>query len=323
MTCKSHEKGYNLEIMAKHSKSPVDFLKDTDLNKEQVEYLLDMSGKIKKQPQKFKSTLKGKTVALLFEKASLRTKFTLQIGIHEMGGYSVINEGKIPDREPIADIARNLERWADIIVARVYAQSTLEELAFYARVPVVNALSNLYHPCQVLADMLTLKEQFGDLRKLKLAFVGDGNNVANSLMLTGASLGIDFRIATPKNYEPDQNVIKKAQSLNLKSGGSLLVTNEIKKAVKGADAIYTDTWVSMGQEHEADVRRRDFKNFKVTEKMFKFAGKNAVFMHCLPKHPNEEVEEEVFESKRSLVFEQAENRLHTIKALLAFFIINQ
>src|SRR3989344_8934937 len=299
------------------------YLKDTDLTPAQIKQVLALSAEVKKYPARFASRLKNKTVALLFEKASLRTKFTLQIGVAEMGGYSVLNDGRIPDREPIGDIARNLERWTDIIVARVYAHSTLEELKNYSKVPVVNALSNLYHPCQVLADMLTLKEQFGDLRKLKLAFVGDGNNVANSLMLTGASLGIDFRIATPKNYEPDQNVIKKAQSLNLKSGGSLLVTNEIKKAVKGADAIYTDTWVSMGQEHEADVRRRDFKNFKVTEKMFKFAGKNAVFMHCLPKHPNEEVEEEVFESKRSLVFEQAENRLHTIKALLAFFIINQ
>src|SRR3989338_4834503 len=191
--------------MAKHSKSPVDFLKDTDLNKEQVEYLLDMSGKIKKQPQTFKSTLPGKTVALLFDKASLRTKFTLQIGIHEMGGYSVINEGKIPDREPIADIARNLERLADIIVARVYAQATLEELTNYSKIPVVNALSDKYHPCQALADMLTLKEHFGRLQGLKLAFVGDDNNVANSLMLTSASLGINFRIATPEGYEPDKN----------------------------------------------------------------------------------------------------------------------
>ncbi|MFI5206369.1 MAG: ornithine carbamoyltransferase, partial [Candidatus Paceibacterales bacterium] len=208
----------------------------------------------------------------------------------------------------------------DIIVARVYSQTTLEELARYTKIPVVNALSDLYHPCQVLADMLTLKEHFGHLRGLKLAFVGDGNNVANSLMLASASFGLNFRIATPKEYEPDKAVVKKAQSLNKKSRGTLLVTNNIKRAVKNADIIYTDTWISMGEEKEADVRRRVFSDYKVTKEMFKLANKKAVFMHCLPKHPNEEVAEEVFESPRSLVFEQAENRLHTIKALLQFLI---
>lgn len=296
------------------------YLKDTDLNPKQIEQLLRMSAEIKKHPELFCSRLKNKTAALLFEKPSLRTKFTLQIGIAEMGGYSVIKDGKISDREPIGDIARNLERWVDIVVARVYSQATLEELTNYSKVPVVNALSDLYHPCQVLADMLTLKEYFGHLRGLKLAFVGDGNNVASSLILTSASLGINFRIATPKEYEPEKNIVKRAQSLNKKSRGTLLVTNNIKMAVKNADIIYTDTWVSMGEEKEVDVRRRKFANYKVTEQMFKLAAKNAVFMHCLPKHPNEEVVEEVFESKRSLVFEQAENRLHTIKALLDFLV---
>ena len=237
-----------------------------------------------------------------------------------MGGYSVLNDGRIPDREPIGDIARNLERWTDIIVARVYAHSTLEELKNYSKVPVVNALSDLYHPCQVLADMLTLEEHFGSLRGLKLAFVGDGNNVANSLMLTCASLGLHFRIATPKGYEANPKVIKEAQNLNKKSKGTLLVTNNIENAVRGADVIYTDTWVSMGQEKEADTRRRIFAPYKVTEQMFKLANRGTVFMHCLPKHPNEEVTEDIFESKRSLVFEQAENRLHTIKALLNFLV---
>lgn len=296
------------------------FLKDTDLTSKEIEHLLKVSAEIKKHPELFSSRLKNKTVALLFEKASLRTKFTLQIGINEMGGYSVINDGKIPDREPIGDIARNLERWVDIVVARVYSQATLEELTNYSKIPIVNALSDKYHPCQALADMLTLQEHFGHLQGLKLAFVGDGNNVANSLMLTSASLGINFRIATPEGYEPDKNIIKKARSLNKKSKGTLLVTNSIEKAVRGVDVIYTDTWVSMGEEAEADIRRRIFAGHKVTNQMFKLAKKDAVFMHCLPKHPNEEVAEEVFESKRSLVFEQAENRLHTIKALLAFLV---
>lgn len=296
----------------------MDYLKDNDFSAKQIAEVLELSAKIKAHPAAFASALKGRTVALLFEKASLRTKFTLQIGIQQMGGYSVLNDGKIPDREPIADIARNLERWVDIVVARVYAHSTLEELARFCRAPVVNALSDWYHPCQVLADMLTLKEHFGKLQKIKLAFVGDGNNVCNSLMLTGAALGLDLRIATPNNYEPRKDIVKTAGSIKSKNHARLLVTHDIKTAVKGADAIYTDTWVSMGQEKEADVRRRNFRGFQVSENMFKLAAKHAVFMHCLPKHPNEEVAEEVFESKRSLVFEQAENRLHTIKALLLF-----
>ena len=296
------------------------YLKDTDLTSKEIEHLLKVSAEMKKHPELFNARLKNKTVALLFEKASLRTKFTLQIGIAEMGGYSVLNDGKIPDRESLGDIARNLERWVDVIVARVYSQATLEELTNYSKVPVVNALSDLYHPCQVLADMLTLQEHFGHLRGLHLAFVGDGNNVANSLMLASASLGINFHIATPKEYMPNQEIVKKAQSLNKKSKGTLLVTNSIEKAVKNADIIYTDTWISMGDEKEADIRRRIFSHYKVTEQMFKLANKSAVFMHCLPKHRNEEVAEEVFESKRSLVFEQAENRLHTIKALLDFLV---
>lgn len=300
-----------------------DYLKDDDLSANQINQILELSLDIKKHPAAYSSALKGKTVALLFEKASLRTKFTLEIGIRQLGGYSVLNDGKIPDREPIADIARNLERWVDLVAARVYSHSTLEEFSRYCRVPVVNALSDSFHPCQVLADMLTLKEKFGDLRKVKLAFVGDGNNVCNSLLLTAVALGLDFRVAAPKKYQPSEQIIKTAQQLKAKSKGRLLVTDNINAALKGADAIYTDTWVSMGQEKQAAVRRRDFKVFKVTEEMFKSAEKHAVFMHCLPKHPGEEVSDEVFESKRSLVFEQAENRLHTIKALLVYLMKNQ
>jgi len=299
-------------------KIPSHYLCDTDLSAEQIEQVLNLSAEVKKNPEAFSSVLKNKTVALLFEKSSLRTKFTLQIGIQQMGGYSVINEGSIPDREPVKDIARNLSRWADIIVARVYSQTTLEQLAEHSLIPVVNALSNLYHPCQILADMLTLKEQFGKLRGLSLAFVGDGNNVANSLILSSASLGLNFRIATPKNYSPPLKIIKKAETLNLQSKGRLLVTNNIKQAVTGADVIYTDTWVSMGQEAETKARLKIFKNYQVNEKLFTYAKPGGVFMHCLPRRPGQEVSDDVFESPNSLVFEQAENRLHTIKALLAF-----
>jgi ornithine carbamoyltransferase len=296
----------------------MNYLKDDDFSPKQIKEVLELSARVKAEPQAFSQVLQGKVVALLFEKASLRTKFTLQIGIEQLGGYSVLNDGKIPDREPIADIARNLERWVNMVVARVYAHATLEELAKNCSKPVVNALSDLYHPCQILADMLTLQEKFGDFKKIKLAFVGDGNNVCNSLVLTGMALGLDMRVATPKNYAPDKAVINRAGKSKAKNLGKLLITNNINKAVKGVDVIYTDTWVSMGQEAEADVRRKAFKGFQVTEEMFKLAKKSAVFMHCLPKHPNEEVADEIFESSRSLVFEQAENRLHTIKGLLIY-----
>jgi ornithine carbamoyltransferase len=296
----------------------MNYLKDSDFTPKQIKEILALSVKVKTEPKVFSQVLKGKTVALLFEKASLRTKFTLQIGIEQLGGYSVLNDGKIPDREPIADIARNLERWVDLVVARVYAHATLEELAKNCSKPVVNALSDMYHPCQILADMLTLQERFGSLKGIKLAFVGDGNNVCNSLILTGMALGLDMRVVTPKKYEPHQDIIIHARKLKAHSQGKLFITSNIRQAVKGADVIYTDTWVSMGQEAEADVRRKAFKGFQVTETMFKLAKKSAVFMHCLPKHPNEEVADEVFESTRSLVFEQAENRLHTIKGLLIY-----
>lgn len=296
----------------------INYLKDDDLQPSQIKAILELSKQVKARPQDFNEVLKGRVVALLFEKASLRTKFTLQIGIQQLGGYSVLNDGKIPDREPIADIARNLERWVDVVVARVYAHSTLEELSGNCGKPVINALSDVYHPCQILADMLTLQEHFGELKGVKLAFVGDGNNVCNSLMLAGMALGLDLRVATPKQYAPSSDIILKAKKLKLKSQGKLLVTQNIQSAVKEADVIYTDTWISMGQEAEADVRRKVFKGFQVTERMFKLAKKQAMFMHCLPKHPNEEVVDEVFESDRSLVFEQAENRLHTIKGLLIY-----
>ncbi len=296
------------------------YLADTDLEPGEILKVLALAAKIKKQPQKYRAAFKNKTVALLFEKLSLRTKFTLQIGVHEMGGFTVVNDGRIPDREPVADIARNLTRWVDLVAARVYSHSVLEDLARHSEVPVVNALSDLYHPCQILADMLTLKEHFGDLKKIKIAFVGDGNNVANSLILASGSLGLNMAIATPKGYEPRRQIIARAEILNNKSGGKFSATHNIAEAVKNADVIYTDTWVSMGDEKDAAKRREDFKNFQVTTKTFKQAKPNAMFMHCLPKHPNEEVAEEVFESARSLVFEQAENRLHAIKALLFYLL---
>lgn len=304
----------------KKTKSAKHFLKDTDLTAAEVREVLALSADIKQHPEKFRATLNNKTAALLFEKLSLRTKFTLQIGVHQMGGFTVVNDGRIPDREPVKDIARNLARWVNVVVARVYSQEVLEDLAGSSPIPVVNALSDRYHPCQILADMLTLQEHFGKLAGLKLAFIGDGNNVANSLMLTCARLGVNFAIATPPGFAPDAALVKKAASFAKTSRSRFLVTNSPQEAAKGADAVYTDTWVSMGQEGETEKRLVQFKNYQVNNDLFRHAKKHAVFMHCLPKHPDQEVSQEVFESKRSVVFEQAENRLHTIKGLLVFLM---
>ena len=223
-------------------------------------------------------------------------------------------------REPIQDVARNLDRWVNAIVARTYSQRTIEELARWSSVPVVNALSDLYHPCQALADFLTLAERFGKLAGLKLAFCGDGNNVAHSLMLTAARLGVDFAIATPHGYQPNADIATQADGLAAITGSTLLLTDDPAEAVRGAHAVYTDVWASMGQEKEAPVRRQAFAPYQVNDALFALARPDAVFMHCLPAHREEEVTNSVIEHSRSVVFDQAENRLHAQKALLLMML---
>jgi ornithine carbamoyltransferase len=213
-------------------------------------------------------------------------------------------------------LARNLDRWVDGIAARTFRHSTVEELARWAAVPVINALSDRAHPCQALADMLTLQEIFGRLEGLKLAFVGDGNNVAHSLLLTGAKLGVHVAVATPPSYEPDPAMVASAEGLARSAGATVRILRDPEEAVSGAHAVYTDVWTSMGSEQEAEVRRKRFRPYQVTAKLFRKARRDAVFMHCLPAHRGEEVEDAVIESPRSVVFEQAENRLHAQKALL-------
>jgi ornithine carbamoyltransferase len=219
-------------------------------------------------------------------------------------------------REPLKDVARNLDRWVNGIVARTFSQNTIEELAEWSSAPVINALSDMYHPCQALADVFTMREQFGELRGLKLAFVGDGNNVAHSLMLTAPRLGMDFAIATPASYSPNPEIVSQAEGLAALAGTRLEVTNKAAEALAGAHAVYTDVWASMGREQEADERRKRFAAYQVNESLMALARPDAVFMHCLPAKRGEEVTDEVMESVRSIVFEQAENRLHTQKALL-------
>jgi ornithine carbamoyltransferase len=238
----------------------------------------------------------------------------------QLGGDSNLNNGIIGEREPLQDVARNLDRWTQGIVARVFAQATVDELARWSKVPVVNALSDVYHPCQALADMLTLREHFGALAGLNLTFVGDGNNVAHSLMLSAIRLGVNFSLATPPGYEANPEVVSKATELAAVSGACLRIGTNPEEAVAGANAIYTDVWASMGTEHEAEKRRKEFRAYQVTETLFGLAAPDAIFMHCLPAHRGEEVTDEVIESPQSAVFDQAENRLHTQKALLLMLL---
>ena len=290
-------------------------LSDMDLPVEALGHLLALAEQIKRTPARFSKSLAGRYLSLLFEKPSLRTRLTFELAIKQLGGDAVNYAGPIGEREPIKDVTRNLERWTHCIVARVFAQSTIEELAKWSHVPVINALSDRYHPCQILADMLTLQEHFGRLDGIKLAFVGDGNNVANSLMLTAGRLGVRVAVATPAGYEPDVAIVAQAAAM-----GSITVTADPAEALAGADAVYTDVWTSMGQEAQSAERQRAFAPYQVNENLFALAKPEAIFLHCLPAKRGEEVTDEVMESPRSAVFDQAENRLHAQKALLVMLL---
>lgn len=290
-------------------------LSDMDLSVEALRHLLGLAEQIKRTPARFSKSLAGRYLSLLFEKPSLRTRLTFELAIKQLGGDAVNYAGPIGEREPIKDVTRNLERWTQCIVARVFAQSTIEELAKWSHVPVINALSDRYHPCQILADMLTLQERFGRLDGIKLAFVGDGNNVANSLMLTAGRLGVQVAVATPAGYQPDAGIIAQAAAM-----GSITVTEDPAEALAGADAVYTDVWTSMGQEAESAERQRVFAPYQVNKKLLALAKPDAIFLHCLPAKRGEEVTDQVMESPQSAVFDQAENRLHAQKALLVMLL---
>ena len=309
-------------VPARRSRVPVpcsDLVFDTDLSRSETVAVLRLAEKMRRFPARYRKALEGRVLALVFEKPSLRTRVTFEVAMKTLGGDSIFLDCRgepLGQREPIADVARNLERWVDGIAARTFRHSTVEELARWADVPVINALSDRAHPCQALADVLTLQSVFGRLKGLKLAFVGDGNNVAHSLLLTGAKLGLHVAVATPPSYEPDPEIVATATELARSSGATVRVLNDPEEAVAGAHAVYTDVWTSMGSEHEAQVRRKRFRPYQVTEKLFGKARPDAVFMHCLPAHRGEEVADAVIESPRSVVFDQAENRLHAQKALL-------
>ena len=293
---------------------------DLDLTTDELYSLLDLTARVKANPKRFAQVLSGAYIGLLFEKPSLRTRLTFELAIKQLGGDAVVSIGPIGDREPLKDIARNLDRWTNAIVARTFSQQTIDDLAHWSSVPVVNALSDLYHPCQALADMFTLQEQFSDLRTVKLAFVGDGNNVAHSLMLAAARLGTHFSIAVPKGYEPNPEVMMQAAAFASESGARIDLTYHAGEAVAGAHAIYTDVWTSMGQEDEKARRNQDFVPYQVNEALMAKARPDARFMHCLPAKRGEEVTDAVIESPHSVVFDQAENRLHAQKALLLMLL---
>ncbi len=300
-----------------------DLLSAGDFLADEVLALFEMSRHYKEKRrarQEREMPLKGKTVAVLFQKPSLRTRVTFELAVHELGGYPVIltqAEVGLVQREAVKDVARNLDRWVDAIVARVFAHETLVEMAEWAKSPVINALSDLEHPCQALADLFTLWEHWGDVRGHRLTFVGDGFNVAHSLMLLCAVLGTHCTVATPKGYEPKESVVQKALELARKSGAQIVVINDPVEAVRNAEAVYTDVWASMGLEAEAEKRKRDFAGFQVNEGLLRNAPSDVVVMHCLPAHRGEEITDEVLDAPFSLAWEQAENRLHTQKALLA------
>jgi len=303
-----------------HRIAAPDLTRDLDLTNDELTRLLELARDVKSSPRLYTRALEGQNLALLFEKPSLRTRLTFELAIKQLGGDCVVCEGPIGRREPLKDVARNLDRWVNAIVARTFLQTTIEDLAAWSSAPVINALSDLYHPCQALADSLTLLEQFGNPRGVTLAFVGDGNNVAHSLMLTATRLGANFAIATPPGYGPEPALVAQAEGLAAVSGAGLKITHDPHEAVAGANAVYTDVWISMGQESQAAERRHKFLPYQVNASLFSLAHPDARFMHCLPARRGEEVTDDVIESANSVVFDQAENRLHAQKALLLMML---
>jgi ornithine carbamoyltransferase len=300
-----------------------DILTGTEWNAGRVQELFQLSGDVKARPNQYATTLAGRFLALILEKPSLRTRVTFEVGMRSLGGTAIFLDqtvSRLGERESIPDVARNLSRWVHGIVARVFEQSELEQLAEYASVPVINALSDRFHPCQAYADFFTLRERYGTLRGLKLAYVGDGNNVCHSLITVAARVGARLRIATPAGYEPDAAILAEARQAARETRGSVETFHSPEEAVAGAQAVYTDVWASMGQEDEAAARAKIFAPFQVNDALMKQAAPDALFMHCLPAHRGGEVTDSVMDSPRSIVFDQAENRLHVQKAILLMLL---
>ena len=305
------------------SGAPRDLVSIHDLAPAEILSLFNLTAVLKLRPAEFRSVLAGKQMVMFFEKPSLRTRLTFEAGMDSLGGSTFFVDqtaSRLNARESLYDIAHNLERWIDIIVLRTFSHAVVEEMATYAGVPVINALSELEHPCQALADFFTLQEHFGDLKKLHFAYVGDGNNMAHSLLLAGASVGAKVSIATPERYGLNPVIVTMAKAIAEETKASLRIMTDARKAVTGADAVYTDAWASMGHESEADERAAIFAPYQVNGALMQLAKPHARFMHCLPAHRGSEVTDQVIDSLNSVVFDQAENRLHIQKAILVFLL---
>jgi len=296
-----------------------DFITIRSFTPAEVRKLIDDAIDIKAHPAKYADALKVKALAMIFEKPSLRTRVTFDVGIRQLGGFAIYlspAEISLGKRESVADVARNLERMVQGIMARTFSHKVVEELAEHAHIPVINGLTDYNHPCQAMADYMTLLEIKREPSGIKLAYVGDGNNVAVSLIHGAARLGVHLALATPPGYEPNPEVVQWARTHGAETGGRIDLTHDPVEAVKDADAVYTDVWTSMGQEAESAMRLKIFRPYQVNEALFAHARPDAIFMHCLPAHRGEEVTDGVMESPRSVVFQQAENRLHVQKAIM-------
>ncbi|WP_153465011.1 MULTISPECIES: ornithine carbamoyltransferase [Sediminibacillus] len=313
--------GLMKEISIQQQLAGKDFLTLADYSKPEIAYLLELAAYLKNQRLKgsVEQPLQGKTLGMIFEKSSTRTRVSFEAGIYQLGGTGLFlssDDIQIGRGEPISDTAKVLSGYLDGMMIRTFSQQVVEELAENATIPVINGLTDSYHPCQVLADLQTIEEVKGGLSGVKLAYIGDGNNMAHSLMLGGSIMGMDIIIAAPGGYQPEKAITKHAQSIAASNGSKVEVTSDVVAAVDKADVVYTDVWASMGQESEQAVREQVFLDFQVNKKLLELAHPDAIFMHCLPAHRGEEVTADVIDGKKSVVFRQAENRLHAQKALM-------
>jgi len=296
-----------------------DFIEVTDYTAAEIHDIFELARDIKANPKKYRDALAGQTLAMIFEKSSTRTRVSFEVGMYQLGGHALFLSARdiqLGRGEPIYDTAKVLSRYVDGIMARTFAHKTVTDLAEYSSVPVINGLTDLVHPCQSMTDYFTAWEKFGDLKGRKLAYIGDGNNMAHSLLLAAPKVGMHVAVATPRAYAPDPSIVAQAEVAAATAGTKVLVTNSIDEAVAGANVVETDVWASMGQEEEAEKRRNDFEGWIVDERVMSMASKDAIFMHCLPAHRGEEVAAQVIDSKRSVIYDEAENRLHVQKAIM-------
>jgi len=309
----------------KQKRKKRDFLRVLDLSRDEIQTLIDRALEIKRgyKDGLIEYPLRGKTVGLIFEKQSTRTRISFEVAAFQLGGHSIyLSPEKIQMSrgEGIRETARVLSRYVDCLVIRTYEHKIIEEWARYATIPVINGLTDTHHPCQILSDLLTIYEKKGKIQDITVAYIGDGNNIAHSLIEGAALMGMRLNVATPSGFEPDQEIVKRSMDIASTSGASIKIMTDPVQAVRGAHVVYTDTWVSMGQEGESNIRKQSFKGYQINRTLMENASDDAIIMHCLPAHIGEEITEDMIESPRSVVFDQAENRLHMQKALLIMLL---